>query len=200
MSEPRWLDDTEAQAWRGHLRMSWLLDAAIARDLAREAGLSYPDYHVLAWLSEAPDRRMRMTELAAGMRWSKSRLSHQIARMEERGLVSRAGCPSDARGTFASLTPEGFAAIEQAAPGHVGSIRRNLLDLLTREQVETLAKITEAVVDHLAAGSAQCPSQLVENCLSAAEPDPDNGAAGSLGRSASDRLGVVSAAGTRGSE
>ena len=158
MQEPRWLDDTEAKAWRGHLRMSWLLDAAIARDLAREAGLSYPDYHVLAWLSETPDRRMRMTDLAAGMRWSKSRLSHQIARMEARGLVSRAGCPSDARGTFAILTPEGFAAIEQAAPGHEASIRRHLLDVLTREQVETLAGITETVVDRLADGGAPCDS------------------------------------------
>jgi DNA-binding MarR family transcriptional regulator len=158
MQEPHWLDDTEAKAWRGHLRMSWLLDAAIARDLARETGLSYPDYHVLAWLSEAPGRRMRMTDLAAGMRWSKSRLSHQIARMEARGLVSRAGCPSDARGTFAILTPKGFAAIEQAAPGHVASIRRHLLDVLTREQVESLAGITETVVDRLADGSAQCDS------------------------------------------
>jgi DNA-binding MarR family transcriptional regulator len=156
MPTPRWLDNTEAKAWRGHLRMSWLLDAAITRDLARDAGLSQPDYYVLVNLSEAVGRRMRMTDLAAGIQWSKSRLSHQIARMEARGLVRREGCPGDARGTFAVLTPMGLRAIERAAPNHVESIRRHLFDVLSREQVDALAAITETVVEHL--GAEPCTS------------------------------------------
>ena len=87
-TEPRWLDPVEMRAWRGHLRMSWLLAAAIERDL-RRLGLSHPDYYVLVRLSESPDHRMRMTELAEGIQWSKSRLSHHIDRMERRGLVRR---------------------------------------------------------------------------------------------------------------
>ena len=155
MQEPRWLDDKEDAAWRGHLRMSWLLDAAVARDLAADAGLSHPDYYVLVGLSEAEGRRMRMNELAAGIQWSKSRLSHQIARMEVRGLVRREGCPGDARGTFAVLTPAGLRAIERAAPSHVESIRRHLFDVLSREQVAALADVTATVVAHLESGQAQ---------------------------------------------
>src|SRR5215472_7640800 len=84
--QTRWLDQGEMRAWRGHLRMSWLVAAAIERDL-RRAGLSHPDYYVLVRLSEAPEHRMRMTDLAAGIQWSKSRVSHQVDRMERRGLV-----------------------------------------------------------------------------------------------------------------
>lgn len=149
MPKPRWLDDNEQAAWRGHIRMSWLLDAAVARDLAAEAGLSHPDYYVLVALSEAEGRRMRMTELADGIQWSKSRLSHQVARMEARGLVRREECPGDARGTYAVLTPAGFRAIERAAPSHVDSIRRHLFDVLSREQVDALADVTATVVAHL---------------------------------------------------
>jgi DNA-binding MarR family transcriptional regulator len=149
MATPRWLDETEARAWRGHLRMTWLLNAAIERDLLRQAGLSHPDYYVLVSLSEAEGCRLRMSELAAGIEWSKSRLSHQVARMEARGLVRREDCPGDARGTFAVLTPAGRRAIEEAAPDHVESIRRHLLDVLTAAQVEALAAISHTVIEHL---------------------------------------------------
>ena len=150
---PRWLDAVEMRAWRGQLRMSWLLAAAIERDL-RELGLSHPDYYVLVQLSESPDRRMRMTDLADGIQWSKSRLSHHIARMEERGLVAREECNDDARGTFACLTSAGLRAIEAAAPDHVDSIRRHLLDVLTREQLACLGDISERVIAHLADDAA----------------------------------------------
>lgn len=144
-TEPRWLDPVEMRAWRGHLRMSWLLAAAIERDL-RRLGLSHPDYYVLVRLSESPDHRMRMTELAEGIQWSKSRLSHHIDRMERRGLVRREDCASDARGAFACLTGDGLLAIQAAAPDHVESIRRYFLDGLTYEQVQSLGEVTDAVI------------------------------------------------------
>ena len=146
--EPRWLDPVEMRAWRGHLRMSWLLAAAIERDL-RRLGLSHPDYYVLARLSETPDRRMRMTELAEGIQWSKSRLSHHIDRMERRELVRREDCASDARGAFACLTDAGLRAIQAAAPDHVESVRRHFVDALNDEQLAQLGDINDTLVAHL---------------------------------------------------
>jgi len=148
---PRWLDGAEARAWRGWLRLCWLLDAAIARDLARDSGLSHPDYYVLVQLSETPGHRMRMSDLAAGIQWSKSRVSHQVRRMEDRGLVRREDCASDARGTYACLTREGLRAIQEAAPMHVESIRRNLIDHLSPRDIAWLGDVTERVAARLAA-------------------------------------------------
>ena len=148
VSEPRWLDPVEMRAWRGHMRMSWLLAAAIERDL-RRLGLSHPDYYVLVQLSESPDQRMRMTDLAEGIQWSKSRLSHHIDRMERRGLVRREECASDARGAFACLTTAGLRAIETAAPDHVESVRRHFVDALSEEQLRRLGEINETLVGHL---------------------------------------------------
>jgi len=150
MNEPRWLDDAEARAWRGYMRMRTLLNAQIVRDLAREAGLSGPDYDVLSNLSEAKGRRSRLGELAAHMAWSRSRLSHHITRMEQRGLVTREDCTADGRGAFVVLTDAGFRAIEAAAPGHVASVRRHFIDLLSREQLDALAEIAQTVVDRMA--------------------------------------------------
>ena len=144
-AKPRWLDETEMRAWLGVLRMGWLIDAAIGRDLT-EDGLSFPDYHVLAGLSEAPGQQMRITDMAARISWSKSRLSHQLSRMEARGLVRRSTCTTDARGALAVLTPAGLKAIQSAAPRHVESIRRHLLGRLSPAQIEALADITEAVL------------------------------------------------------
>jgi DNA-binding MarR family transcriptional regulator len=115
----RWLTDDEQRAWRAYLRMVLLVDAAIARELVRDSGLSMPDYHVLAALSEADDHRRRLTDLAARMTWSPSRLSHHVTRMEQRGLVTRADCNEDARGAFVVLTARGWDAITAAAPDHV---------------------------------------------------------------------------------
>jgi len=149
--EPPWLDDAEARAWRGYMRMRTLLHAQIVRDLAREAGLSGPDYDVLSNVSEAEGRRSRLGDLAARMAWSKSRLSHHITRMEQRGLVTREDCTSDGRGAFVVLTDAGLRAIQAAAPGHVASVRRHFIDLLSREQLDALAEITRTVVRRLTA-------------------------------------------------
>ena len=148
VTEPRWLDPVEMRAWRGHLRSSWLLAAAIERDL-RRLGLSHPDYYVLVQLSESAGLRMRMTDLADGIQWSKSRLSHHIDRMERRGLVHREECASDARGAFACLTEAGLRAIQTAAPDHVGSVRRHYLDALSEDQLRQAGDINEALIAHL---------------------------------------------------
>jgi DNA-binding MarR family transcriptional regulator len=149
--EPRWLDEAEDRAWRGYLRMRTLLHARILRDLAREAGLSGPDYDVLSHVSESPGRRARLGELAERMAWSRSRLSHHLTRMERRGLVTREDCPSDGRGAFVVLTDAGFRVIQAAAPGHVASVRRNFIDLLSRDQLDALTRISDTVVGHLTA-------------------------------------------------
>ncbi len=157
-----WLDAVEAQAWRGYLLMSRLLFTELGRTLNRDASMSHADYEVLVVLSEAPGHRLRMNELAARLVWEKSRLSHQITRMQQRGLVGRQECASDARGSFVALTDAGLAAITSAAPNHVRDVRRNFFDLLTPAQVESLAAITETVVDHLRGACA------------AADPQPEN--------------------------
>lgn len=158
-----WLDEVESAAWRGWIRMTGLLQAEMGRTLERDTGLSLPDYEVLVNLSEADGHRLRMSELASRMMWSKSRLSHQVARMAERGLVERKECPSDARGTLAELTERGLATIVAAAPRHVATVRTLLFDRLDRDQVETLATLTGTIVDAL---SVSCPTQA-EGCADA---------------------------------
>lgn len=149
MSETNWLNYDEKRAWRGLLRATRALFDELGHDLATNAGLSMTDYEILVRLSEEPSRMMRMTELAASTGLSKSRLSHQMTRMESRGLTKRRDCETDARGQLAVLTDEGFGILERAARGHVDSVRRHLFDHFTPEQVDSLADWTEKVVKHL---------------------------------------------------
>jgi DNA-binding MarR family transcriptional regulator len=151
MEETRWLDPLEARAWRGWLAACDLVRARLGRELWQDSRLSEPDYMVLVRLSETPGHQIRMSDLAAALGWSKSRLSHQVARMETRGLVTRAECPSDARGSFAVLTERGMEVVRRAAPPHVDSVRRHFIDLLTPGQLAALTEITDVVVDHLLA-------------------------------------------------
>ncbi len=150
VADVRWLTEAEDRSWRGYRRMRLLLDAQIARDLARDSGLSEPDYDVLSTVSETEGRRWRLNELAAHMLWSKSRLSHHITRMEQRGLVRREECEDDARGAVIVLTDEGLRAIQAAAPDHVASVREHLIDLLSDRQIAALAGIADTVLRHLA--------------------------------------------------
>ncbi len=154
MTEPRWLDEREARAWRGYQHMRWQLAGALSRRLAADSGLSDSDYGVLVCLSEDPGENVRVGELACSLQWEKSRLSHHLARMEKRGLLLRQGCPSDARGAFVALTPEGRAAIEAAAPAHVEAVRSHFIDLLSPEQLDCLGDIAELVVGHLSRESS----------------------------------------------
>jgi DNA-binding MarR family transcriptional regulator len=150
VEDPRWLTGAEHRAWIGYRRMRARLDLQLARDLARDSGLSEPDYDVLSSVSEAEGHRMRLGELADRMLWSKSRLSHHVTRMEQRGLVAREDCADDGRGAVIVLTSAGWRAIQAAAPPHVASVRRHFIDLLTSDQIDALAAITRSVLGHLA--------------------------------------------------
>jgi DNA-binding MarR family transcriptional regulator len=145
----RWLTPDEQRAWRGYRRMRALLDLQLARDLMRDSGLSEADYDVLSTLGETDGRRMRLTELAAHMLWSKSRLSHHIGRMEQRGLVTREPCDDDGRGSMVVLTAPGREAVEAAAPRHVDSVRRHFVDVVEPAELAALDALTGRVVAHL---------------------------------------------------
>jgi DNA-binding MarR family transcriptional regulator len=143
-----WLTQDEQEAWRAYLATSKLLFRQLDRDL-NPFGLSGNDYEILVVLSEAPEHRLRMTDLADATAQSRSRLSHQITRMEAAGLVRRDTCPGDKRGLFAVLTDTGMATIERVAPYHVESVRRHFIDRLTPEQLGTLREGYAVINGHL---------------------------------------------------
>ncbi|MFE7795660.1 MarR family winged helix-turn-helix transcriptional regulator [Streptomyces sp. NPDC057460] len=147
--EPRWLSDREQGAWQAYRRMFPLLNAQLARDLAQDGGLSEPDYDVLSNLSSSAGQRRRISELADRMLWSRSRLSHHLARMQQRGLVVREECETDGRGAFVALTDQGMRTIEAVAPAHVESVRKHFIDLLTADQIDTFTAIGEVVIHRL---------------------------------------------------
>jgi DNA-binding MarR family transcriptional regulator len=147
----RWLTDEEQRAWRGLLRMTAQLNARANRQLLQEYGISLADYEVLVALSEAPGGRLRVFEVADALAWEQSRVSHQLARMQRRGLITREDCPTDARGAFAVLTEAGRAAIERAAPAHVELVRQLVFDGLGHDHLDALTEVTTRVLDRLAA-------------------------------------------------
>ena len=144
--EPRWLDDDERQAWLRLIAVAELLPAALDAQLRRDAALTHFEYFVLAMLSEAPDRVLRMTSLARRTNATLPRLSHVVRRLEDRGLVARFPCPEDRRATNARLTAPGWDAVKQAAPGHVDTVRRLVLDPLSRTQVAQLHRIGDELL------------------------------------------------------
>src|SRR5664279_3685821 len=137
MTVPTWLTEPEERAWRAYRRMQTVLPARLARDHGRDSGLSEADYDVLSTLSEKPGRRWQLRDLAAKMLWSRSRLSHHIARMEQRGLVAREGDPDDRRGCIIVLTHPGTLVLENAAALHVASVRNHFIDLLSEDELAT---------------------------------------------------------------
>jgi DNA-binding MarR family transcriptional regulator len=147
--ETRWLDAEEQKAWRAWLYSAMLLLDRLDRELTRETGISHAYYEILVALSEAPDRALRMSQLADRCLSSRSRLSHAVSRLEERGWVRRQVCPGDGRGQLAVLTDEGFAALEAAAPVHVEGVRTHLFDQLTPEQVAHMRDLGETLLRHL---------------------------------------------------
>lgn len=150
MDRTRWLDADEQRTWRSFLAAGRLLFDHLDRQLQHDAGLPHAYYEILVRLSEAPDRTLRMSQLASSSLSSRSRLSHAVTRLEESGWVRRRACSTDRRGSFAELTDEGLAQLEVAAPGHVEAVRTHLFDQLTVEQVAALREISEALVAHLA--------------------------------------------------
>lgn len=148
MTKTQWLSDDERAAWRNLQRMQMQLLAVLSQELA-DSGLSYQDYLVLAILSDQPDGRLRLVELAVELGWEKSRLSHHVSRMTERNLVIKERCPTDQRGFFVAITKEGKNVIKAAAPSHVDSVRRHFIDLLTTSQLKTIETASELVLAHL---------------------------------------------------
>jgi DNA-binding MarR family transcriptional regulator len=142
----RWLTAPQEQAWRRYRLMRTLLDLQIARDLNQDSGLSEADYDVLSTLSEKPGGQWRARDLAAQLLWSTSRLAHHVGRMDRRGLVARQPAADDARGAIITLTPPGQEVLDQAAPPHVASVRRHLIDRLTDEEVAVLDTIATKVI------------------------------------------------------
>ena len=147
-ADPRWLTADEERAWRAYIRLAKMLMRQLDRDL-HPFGLSTNDYEILVDLSEAPGTRLRMTELADLTAQSRSRLSHQITRMEVKGLVRREGCDGDKRGTFAVITPRGQALIERVAPSHVESVRQHFIDHISAADLAVLTAAYDPVMQRL---------------------------------------------------
>ena len=145
----RWLDAEQQRSWRAYLVGTTLLTDRLDRDLRELHDLSMPEYEILVRLSEAPDRRMRMAELAGSISHSRSRVTHTVSRLEKDGLVERSACVSDGRGVEAVLTDEGFARLEEAAPTHVEGVRRFLVDLASEEDFAAVGRVFNAVADNL---------------------------------------------------
>jgi DNA-binding MarR family transcriptional regulator len=147
--DTQWLDDAERAAWLRLVAVVELLPGVLDSQLRVESGLTHFEYFVLAMLSEAPGRKLRMTSLARRTNATLPRLSHVARRLEGRMLVERFPCPEDGRATNVRLTGAGWDAVVAAAPGHVDAVRRHVLDPLTREQLEQLRGIGDALLKRL---------------------------------------------------
>jgi DNA-binding MarR family transcriptional regulator len=145
----KWLSDEELAAWVRFVAVVELLPGVLDSQLRRDADLTNFDYYVLAMLSEAPERTLRMTELAARTNATLPRLSHVVRRLEDRGLIERAACPWDGRATNARLTEAGWQKLEETAPGHVATVREHVIDALSPEQIGQLTDIAEALLRKL---------------------------------------------------
>lgn len=146
----RWLSEDEQRAWRAWIAASNTLNHRLSADLQSQHGLTLADYEILVQLSENPDRKLRMSELAEATLASRSKLSHQVDRLVKRGLVERQECEFDKRGAFATLTDLGWEAIVAAAPDHVESVRSYLVDVLTPQEFNALGRACRKVSDHVA--------------------------------------------------
>ena len=149
-AEPKWLDPREDRAWRAFMHAHHQLGVRLNRLLLQDSGLTGADYEVLAVLSEDPAGRMPAQDLCGLLQWEKSRLSHQVRRMQEQELIAREPNPADGRSAMICLLPAGRRAIENAAPQHVQQVRRHFTDLLTPAELDTLAALNERILRQLA--------------------------------------------------
>ncbi|KUO18847.1 MarR family winged helix-turn-helix transcriptional regulator [Streptomyces dysideae] len=147
--EPRWLTEEEQRVWRSYVHAATLLEDHMDRQLQRDAGMPHVYYGLLVRLSESPQRRLRMTELAMHAKITRSRLSHAIARLEKNSWVRREDCPDDKRGQFAVLTEQGTEVLRRAAPGHVTAVRNAVFDRLTPEQQKALGEAMQIIAEGL---------------------------------------------------
>lgn len=146
MVKVRWLNAREERAWRALQFMQMRVEGELARQLAIDSGLSYPDYLVLVALTDRDDGRTRLFELAGTLGWEKSRASHHVGRMAKRGLVTKEKCDSDRRGAYVVITKRGRTEIEAAAPGHLAAVRRLFVDRLDPSQLDAIAEAAEIVL------------------------------------------------------
>jgi DNA-binding MarR family transcriptional regulator len=147
--EVRWLNEAEALAWRSYIVATLRLRQRLHRELTDQHNISLADYEVLVCMSLQPDNRMRMTELAIMLGSTKSRLSHQVGRMEINGIVRRDRDPEDKRGVIAELTETGMELLSRSAPTHVEGVRQHLIDLLSPDEQVVLAQAFSRVLEHL---------------------------------------------------
>jgi DNA-binding MarR family transcriptional regulator len=148
MAEPRWLTGQEQRAWRAFIAAQRVVNGRIEQQLQRDAGMPHTYFEILVRLAEAPDGRLRMSELAVSTLGSRSRLSHAVNRLEQVGWVRRAGIESDRRGQVAIITDAGRQQLKETAPGHVETVRSAVFDALSEEQVEQLYDICATLVRH----------------------------------------------------
>jgi DNA-binding MarR family transcriptional regulator len=168
-TDPRWLSDAEQQSWRAWLEVMRLLPAKLEDRLHDRHQLNLTDYQVLVELSESREGKLRMTELANRTSLSKSRLSHQISRMEREGSVERQDCPSDRRGAFAVITERGWAVMRAAAPWHVADVRELFIDLLSPDELDVVGRAMGVV----AAKLRQSPGTGCANAAAERAATPD---------------------------
>ncbi|MEU3458583.1 MarR family transcriptional regulator [Streptomyces sp. NPDC006733] len=157
MDSMKWLTEEEQASWRAYVHATTLLEDHLDRQLQRDAGMPHMYYALLTTLSDAPTRRMRMTELAQQTKITRSRLSHAVTRLEKNGWIAREDCPSDRRGQMAVLTDEGYEVLVRTAPGHVTAVRSAIYDRLTPEQVEQLGEISRIIAEGLQPEGADLP-------------------------------------------
>jgi DNA-binding MarR family transcriptional regulator len=148
-SDVRWLTAEEERVWRGWLTLNARLAATLHKELHNDSGLSMQDFEVLVHLTDSPEGRIRVSDLARLLQWERSRVSHHVSRMERRRLVQRVECAEDGRGAFIAITPPGRAAIEQAAPGHVNTVCRLVFDALSPEEFDAFAAIIDRLLAQL---------------------------------------------------
>jgi len=147
-----WLSADAQMLWRRWLRLNAELPAVLHRELQADAGLSLSDFEVLVKLTDTPEGRVRVTDLARELKWERSRVSHHVTRMERRGLVERSECRDDGRGAWVVLTEQGRSAIERAAPGHAATVRRLIFDNLTPDELAVMTGVIDKVLSRLPAG------------------------------------------------
>lgn len=182
MAETRWLDEGEQRTWRTFMLATKQLWDQLEREVDQGTAVPSAYYEVLVRLSEAPDRRLRLSDLADQSQSSRSRLSHSLARLESLGWLQREACESDRRGAYAVLTDKGFHALEAAAPVHVDSVRTHLFDVLDAEQLDQLRAISERLLEHLMAVRGSSPD--VEGLLGILGTCPSGAPAAEPGKSA----------------
>ncbi|WP_308014975.1 MarR family winged helix-turn-helix transcriptional regulator [Nocardia coffeae] len=155
VSEPQWLEPEQARTWRAYIDASRLLQGAMERQLSRDSGIGFADFEILVALSEAPDRRLRMAEVADRIMTTRGGVSRALARLVRAGWAERVDCEDDGRGVWAVLTAAGWEKLVETAPGHVETVRKHLFDALTPDEVGRLGDVLSRVVEHMDPAAAQ---------------------------------------------